>query len=75
MRVSEFNNIPKHFRDFGQKKCVSFGGALSSTTYAELVQGIQRTIRLFVSWRGQVKSEILLHRFLSFANRRELESP
>ena len=56
MRVSEFNNIPTHFRDFGQKKCVSFGGALSSTTYAELVQGIQRTVRLL--YPGEDKSKV-----------------
>ena len=34
MWESEFNNTPKYWRDFGPKKDVSIGGALSSTTYA-----------------------------------------
>jgi len=39
--VSEFNNIPKHLKDFQPKKGTSFGGALSSTIYVELVRAIQ----------------------------------
>jgi len=33
-------------RNFGPKKGVSFGRALSSATYAKLVRGTQRTIGL-----------------------------
>ena len=46
MRVNEFNNIPKHLRDFGPKKGVSFGGVLSSTTYTKLVRAIQQIVGL-----------------------------
>ena len=43
---SEFNNTPKYLRNFGPKKGVSLGGALSSTTYVELVRATQQTVRL-----------------------------
>ena len=55
MRVSKFNNIPKHLRDFGPKKGVSFGGALISTTYAELVRAIQQIVGLL--YPGKDKSK------------------
>ena len=41
MRASEIDNIPKHLKDFGSKKGTSFGGGLSPTIYAELVQAMQ----------------------------------
>ena len=53
---SEFNNTPKYLRDFRSKKGVSFGGVLSSTTYAELVRATQRTIGLL--YLGGNKSEV-----------------
>ena len=46
MWESEFNNTPKYLRDFGPNKRVYFGGALNSTTYAELVQGTQQIVGL-----------------------------
>ena len=75
MRVSEFNNIPKHLRDFESKKGVSFGGVLSSTTYAELVRVIQRIVGLLYPKGDKSKREILLHRFSSLTNYRGIESP
>ena len=42
--------------DFGPKKDVSFGGALSSTTYVELVRATQRTIGLL--YPGRDKSNV-----------------
>ena len=56
MWESEFNNTPKYLRDFGPKKGVSFGGALSSTTYAKLVRGTQQTVGLL--YLGGDKSEV-----------------
>ena len=53
---SEFNNTPKYWRDFRSKKGVSFGGALSSTTYVELVRAAQRTIGLL--YPGRDKSNV-----------------
>ena len=41
VRASELDNIPKHLKDFGSKKGTSFGGGLSPTIYAELVQAMQ----------------------------------
>ena len=75
MRVSEFNNIPKHLRDFRPKKGVSFGGVLSSTTYAELVRAIQRIVGLLYLGGDKSKREILLHRFPGLTNYRGFESP
>ena len=56
MWESEFNNTSKYLRDFESKKGVSFGGALSLTTYAELVQAIQRTVGLL--YQGGDKLEV-----------------
>ena len=56
MWESEFNNTPKYWRDFGPKKDVSIGGALSSTTYAELVRATERIVGLL--YLGGDKSEM-----------------
>ena len=56
MWESEFNNTPKYLRDFGPKKSVSFGGVLSSTTYAKLVQAAQRIVGML--YHGGNKSEV-----------------
>ncbi len=56
-----------------KKKCYS-SGALDSPTCAEL--GLSQTITVGLLYSGEEKSrEGLLHQFLSFANRRGLESP
>ena len=47
--------IPKCLRDFRPKKCVSFGGALSSSTYVELVRVIQRTVGLLYLGRDKLE--------------------
>ena len=58
MRASELDNIPKHLKDFGSKKGTSFGGGLSPTIYAELVQAMQWTVRLLYSGGDRLKEKL-----------------
>ena len=73
--TTQFTKILEHIlREFkAKKKCYS-SEVLGSPTCAEL--NLNQTTTVGLLYLGEDKSrEGLLHQFLNFANRRELESP